>query len=64
MNKLIDRTKEIVDRLRSEGRVVTFSVEDSAEINKCIRDRMIIAKREYIIKSNNSRIESSRIILD
>lgn len=62
--RLRDMTKEIMNRLKEEGKYICLSVEESKAINSRLEESRIKAKREHIKNQVLSRKKSAEIIFN
>ena len=64
MIEIINKTEEIKNRLKSEGKVNTLNsnehIQAMVKMNKALED----LKREYIIKDKLSQISASQTVLN
>jgi phosphopentomutase len=59
----INKTAEVLDKLKGEGKVVSMgTVQDIATIS-ALTDRMKSVRRDYQIKERNSQMRAAQVIL-
>ena len=63
MVEKISRSSSYAEKMRQEGKVITFNQPEDIEVNIRMNENLEQFRREYHIKDRNSQMNASRVIL-
>ena len=63
MGTTINRSKSFAEKMRKEGKVVTFNTAKDFEVCNELNKKLEEFRREYQVKERNSFLSASKIIL-
>lgn len=63
MEKLTDRTSQVIENMKREGRMVVLSAEDSSSIDHALAKEIFKIKQDFEQKERNSRAFVAKVEL-
>ena len=63
MVEIINKSETYADKMRQEGKVVTFNKLEDIQVNIIMNESLEQFRREYQVKDRNSQMSAAKVIL-